>query len=193
MKEKIREILSRREKRSIIVTDAPLVPAAVLLPLYAKKGEYHILFTKRTEKMEYHKGQISFPGGARHPDDLSLADTALREAFEEIGVRPEDVEILGELDDMSTLTSNFRIAPFVALIPHPYEFVVSGYEIEKLIEVPIAALLEKGCYREEFNIYQDKPYLRCSYRYKDEVIWGATARILKQFLDLAFGENQDGR
>ena len=193
MKERIKKILCQREKQSIIVTDAPLVPAAVLLPLYHKEGEYYILFTKRTEKVEYHKGQICFPGGARHPEDRSLADTALRETFEEIGVRPEDVEILGELDDMATITTNFLITPFVALIPYPYEFVVSSDEIEELIEVPIAALLDKGCYHEEFHVHQGRPHWGCSYRYKDEVIWGATARILKQFLDLVFGENQDGR
>jgi len=193
MKEKIRGILSQRERQSIIVTDAPLTPAAVLLPLYHKEGKYHILFTKRTEKVEYHKGQISFPGGACDPEDRSLADTALRETFEEIGVHPEDVEILGELDDTGTVTSNFLITPFVALIPYPYEFAVSSDEIDELIEVPIPALLDKGCYYEESHVHQGRSHRGCSYRYKDEVIWGATARILKQFLDLVFGENQDGR
>ena len=193
MKKRIRRILSQRENQSIIVADVPLTAAAVLVPLYHKEGKYHILFTKRTEKVEYHKGQISFPGGACDPEDRSLADAALRETFEEIGVHPEDVEILGELDDTGTLTSNFLITPFVALIPYPYEFAVSSDEIEELIEVPIPALLDKGCYHEEFHVHQGRPHWGCSYRYKDEVIWGATARILKQFLDLVFGENQDGR
>ena len=193
MKEKIRGILSQRERQSIIVTDAPLTPAAVLLPLYHKEGKYHILFTKRTKKVEYHKGQISFPGGACDPEDRSPADTALRETFEEIGVHPGEVEILGELDDAGTLSSNFLITPFVALIPYPYEFAVSSDEIEELIEVPIPALLDKGCYREEYHVHQGRSHWGCSYQYKDEVIWGATARILKQFLDLVFGENQDGR
>ena len=193
MKRRIRKILSQREKQSIVVADVPLTPATVLVPLYHKEGKYHILFTKRTEKVEHHKGQISFPGGACDPGDKSLADAALRETFEEIGVHPEDVEILGELDDADTLTSNFLITPFVALIPYPYEFALSSYEIEELIEVPIPALLDKGCYREEFHVHQGKPRWGCSYRYKDKVIWGATARILKQFLDLVFGKNQDGR
>ncbi len=193
MRERIREILSLREKRSIIATDAPLAPAAVLMPLYQKEGEYHILFTKRTEKVEHHKGQICFTGGTLHTEDRSLVATALRETFEEIGIRPEDVEILGELDDMVTLTSNFLITPFVALIPYPHEFAVSTDEVEDLIEVPIPALLDKRCYREEFHIHEGRPYWGCIYRYKDNVIWGATARILKQFLDLVFGENQEGR
>lgn len=187
MKERIKEILSQREKQNIIITDAPLAPAAVLLPLYQKGGEYHILFTKRTEKVEHHKGQISFPGGARHEEDRSLEDTALRETFEEIGVRPEDVEILGELDNMGTISSNFLISPFVALIPYPYEFVINPDEIEELVEVPIAALLDKKNYREEFQVYQGISYWGSFYQYKGKVIWGATARILKQFLDLVFG------
>ncbi|TET39810.1 MAG: CoA pyrophosphatase [Dehalococcoidia bacterium] len=189
MKERIRRILSQREKQNIVVTGAPLAPAAVILPLYHKEGEYHILFTKRTEKVEHHKGQISFPGGARHEEDRSLEDTALRETFEEIGVRPEDVEILGELDNMGTISSNFLITPFVALIPYPYEFTVNTDEIEELLEVPLSALLDEKNYREEFQIYQGIPYRGSFYEYRGKVIWGATARILKQFLDLVFGED----
>lgn len=192
MKELIRGILSQRERQRIVVTEAPLTPAAVLLPLYRRGEEYHILLTKRTEKVEYHKGQICFPGGACHPEDGSLADTALRETFEEIGVRPEDVEVLGELDSIGTVTSNFLITPFVALISHPYEFVVSSDEVDELIEVPVRALCDKACYQEEYHIREGRTHWGCSYRYQDEVIWGATARIMKQFLDLVFGEDADG-
>jgi 8-oxo-dGTP pyrophosphatase MutT (NUDIX family) len=191
MKERIRDILSQRERRIPIVTNAPSASAAVLVPLYHKEGECHILFTKRTEKVEHHKGQISFPGGALEPDDGSLMATALRETFEEIGVRPEDVEILGELDDIVTVTSNFLVTPFVGLIPFPYEFTVSADEIEYIVEVPIAALLDRRCYRQDFHIHEGLPYWGCTYQHKDKVIWGATARILKQFLDLVFGEDQD--
>ena len=189
MKERIRRILSQREKQNIIATDAPLAPAAVILPLYQKEGEYYILFTKRTEKVEHHKGQISFPGGARHEEDRSLEDTALRETFEEIGVHPEDVEILGELDSMRTVSSSFHITPLVAVIPYPYEFTVNTDEIEELVEVPLSALLDEKNYREEFQIYQGITYWGSVYEYRGKVIWGATARILKQFLDLVFGEN----
>lgn len=187
MKERIREILSQREKQTTIVSDDPLTPAAVILPLYRKEGEYHILFTRRTQKMKHHKGQLSFPGGARHEGDRFLEDTALRETFEEMGIRPEDVEILGQLDNVATFSGNCLIAPFVALIPHPYEFVLNPDEIEELIEVPVSALLDKNNYREEFQIYQGRPHLGSFYRYQGNVIWGATARILKQLLHLAFG------
>ncbi|MCK4242602.1 MAG: CoA pyrophosphatase [Dehalococcoidia bacterium] len=189
MKERIRQILSQRERRNIIITDAPLSPAAVLLPLYKKDGEYYILFTKRTEKVEYHKGQICFPGGGQDKRDKSLEDTALRETFEEIGVRPQDVEILGQLDNMGTVTSSFLITPFVGLIPYPYEFVVNKDEIEELVKVPISALLDKNNYREEVRLHQGRPYRGSFYHYQGKVIWGTTASILNQFLNLVFARD----
>ncbi len=188
-KEKIRRILSQRVKHTIVFTDAPLAPAAVLVPLYKREGEYYLLFTKRTERLVHHKGQISFPGGAQHKEDRDLATTALRETFEEIGVKPEDVEILGELDRMGTVTSYFLITPFVGIIPYPYKFTVSQDEIEELVEVPISALLSKANYREENHEYEGKTYVASFFDYKGKVIWGATAKILKQFLDLVFEEN----
>lgn len=184
MKEKIREILSQRKKR--VVTDISLIPAGVLVPLFEKEGEYYILLTKRTAKVEYHKGEISFPGGAYDERDGNLMLTALRETFEELGLRAKDVEILGELDDDIT-TSNFVVSPFVGIIPYPYEFRISQREIEELIEVPISALLDKNNFREEDTDYQGQPFTSYFYEYQGHVIWGATARILKQFLDLVFG------
>ena len=191
MREKIKRILSQRERQTFIITDVPLAPAAVLLPLYEREGEYWMLFTKRTQKVAYHKGQISFPGGARDEEDRDLMDTALRETFEEIGVKPEDVEILGELDRMGTLTSNFLITPFVGIIPHPYEFTIARDEIDELVEVPISALLDRNNYREEFQVYEGMTYQGSFFDYEGKVIWGATAKILKQFLDLVFGEAND--
>lgn len=192
-KEKISRILSQREKQTFVFTNAPLAPAAVLVPLYEREGEYYILLTKRTERVEHHKGQISFPGGARHEADRDLVDTALRETFEEIGVKPEDVEILGQLDRMGTLTSNFLITPFVGIIPCPYEFTVNQDEIEELVEVPVSALLDEKNYREESQIYEGRLYVGSFFDYRGKVIWGATARILKQFLDLVFGQDSDFR
>ena len=111
-------------------------------------------------------------------------NTALREAREEIGLAPEDVELLGELDDEPTTTSNYIISPFVGVIPYPYNFNLDKWETEELIEVPITALLEKGCFsegsitqnREEINTY--------FFKYGDRSIWGATAKILKQFMEI---------
>ena len=182
--ERVMEILAKREKRDIVFCNAPLSPAAVLLPLYKKQGEYHILLTRRTQKVEHHKGQISFPGGARQEDDEGLMDTALRETFEEIGVCPEDVEVLGELDNMGTLTSNYLVTPFVGIIPYPYELRVNCDEIDELVEVPLSALADKRNHREEVYVIEGIKFKATMFDYRGHVIWGATARILEQFLDL---------
>ena len=120
MKEQIRQALAAREKK--VISDSSLTDSAVLVPLFEKDGRCHIVFTKRTDHLHHHKGQISFPGGGRHPEDRSMLETALRESREEIGLKESDVEILGELDDAATVTSLYRIVPFVGVIPYPYDF-----------------------------------------------------------------------
>ena len=185
VKEKIRQVLSRREKKTI--KNEGLTSAAVLIPIYEKGGEYYLVVTRRTEEVNDHKGQISFPGGGWQKGDETLRDTALRESCEEIGLNPKDVEILGELDDIVTTTTNYIISPFVAAVPYPHEFRASPREVEEIIEVPISALLAENNYRERLEFRQGKPVFDYSYEYEGRVIWGATARILKRFLELVFG------
>ena len=182
MEQRLRRALSRRRKRHIV--NAGLAPSAVLVPIYYKQGEYHILFTKRTQMVKEHKGQISFPGGAYQEGDKMLVNTALRECAEEIGLIAHQVEVLGELDDAVTETSGYIISPFVALIPWPYQFKVNEEEAEEIIEVPISALLDKGCLRQESKIIDGQTVSSYFYHYQQRVIWGATAKILKQFLDI---------
>ncbi|MFH1381780.1 MAG: CoA pyrophosphatase [Chloroflexota bacterium] len=181
MVERLKEALAKRPKQRIV--DASLMASAVLIPVYLKDGEYYLLFTKRTEKVRDHKGQISFPGGAHEVEDSTLFQTALRECTEEIGLAPEAVELLGELDDSPTHTSNYIISPFVGLIPYPYPFKADPFEIDELIEVPISVLCDKSCYYEEHDI--DGRGIRGeSYHCNGKIIWGATARILNQFLEI---------
>jgi 8-oxo-dGTP pyrophosphatase MutT (NUDIX family) len=179
--EKLREFLARRQKKTI--TDPKRMPSAVLVPIYNKEGQCHILFTQRTDNVKEHKGQISFPGGARQ-DGESLLDTALRESQEEVSLSPADVEILGELDDTATLTSNFVVTPFIGVIPWPHNLKADGWETDELIEVPIAALLDKKAREDKNEVIGGKPVTSYFYHYGDRVIWGATARILHQFLEL---------
>ena len=181
VKQKLRQLLSQRQKHRIV--DVSRMSAAVLLPLYFKEGEYHLLFTKRTQKVRVHKGQISFPGGAQEVDEMSV-ETALRECAEEIGLGTGEVEILGELDDTISLTSNYIISPFVGLIPWPYQFKVNEDEIEELIEVPISALLNSSHQYHETEVIDGEAVTSYSYHYQGRVIWGATARMLQQFLDI---------
>jgi len=188
---RLRQVLSQRHKRHTV--DASRVPSAVLLPIYYKQGQYYLLFTKRTEKVKEHKGQISFPGGAYQEGDDTLLDTALRECAEEIGLVPSEVEVLGELDDTATTTSNYIISPFVAYIPRSYQFKVNREEAEEILEVPISRLLDKGCLRQETEIIDGKTVTSHFYHYQGKVIWGATARILNQFLDIfaqVMGDNK---
>jgi 8-oxo-dGTP pyrophosphatase MutT (NUDIX family) len=184
LKEDIKRMLAEREKKVILFSNKPIHPSAVLIPIYKKDGQYHVLLTKRTERLQHHKGQICFPGGSPHDEDGSLKNTALREAYEEIGICPEDVEILGELDNIGTLTSNFLITPFVGIIPYPYEFTVSKNEIDELIEVPLAVFADDSNYWEESWNAEGVTGKASFFKYRDKVIWGATARILKQLVGL---------
>jgi 8-oxo-dGTP pyrophosphatase MutT (NUDIX family) len=171
------------ERKKIVITDSKLKPSAVLLPIFQKEDGCHILFTRRTDSLAHHKGQISFPGGGRHSDDKSLLQTALRESHEEIGLREEDVEIIGELDDAATVTSLFCITPFVGVIPYPYEFKRETYEVEEIFDVSVEDLLKTDKKEETMEIggVSIKVY---SYEVGQRMIWGATAWILTGFLDV---------
>jgi len=187
MEKKIKEILACREKACI---DQPgLVRAAVLIPIFEKNGEYHVLLTRRTERVSHHKGQISFPGGRQdHGEDL-LA-TALREAKEEMGIEEKDVRILGELDDMCTFSSDFCIAPFVGLIPYSYPFKINRHEIEEILEVPLSVFLDETKFREELRSRNGEMVPVYFYEHDAHTIWGATAQILKQLTDLISSEER---
>ncbi|MFC2062605.1 NUDIX hydrolase [Chloroflexota bacterium] len=184
MKSELKQLLSQRQKRRVV--DVSRVPAAVLVPLYFREGEDYLLLTKRTQEVREHKGQVSFPGGTYQDEDADLLETALRECTEEIGLVPDVVEILGELDDTVSITSNYVITSFVGLIPWPYRFLVNSGEIERLIEVPVAELRGGAC-RREVKVTDGRAVTSYSYHYQGEVIWGATARILTQLLDILAG------
>ena len=179
----IRDRLSRYEPSYI--DDDSLTRAAVLLPLYENVGETHVLFTRRSELVEHHKGQISFPGGMKDGSDTDLRTTAKRETFEEIGVSMDHVDIFGQLDEMVTI-SNFLVRPFVGLItePGPYPFVHSEVEVAEILEVPLGHLRDEANVVVEPRTYQGRDMLAYSYRFGEHLIWGATARILHQFLEL---------
>ena len=158
-------------------------PAAVLLLLYEKQGEPHILLTRRTNYVEHHKGETSFPGGAFDAEDTHLLTTALRETHEEIGVHPQDVEVLGRLDDIVTIT-DFLVSPFVGALHSPdYPFVVNAHEVADLVEVPLRHLMDERNLERTMRPLRDRVVPILTYHYGDHRIWGATARILKGFLD----------
>jgi len=179
MEDALRLILARRQKHRI--ADQTHIRAAVLLPLYVKDGQYHILFIRRTDRVKVHKGQISFPGGAFEKKDTTFLATALRESEEEIGLLPQDVAVLGELDDEVAVVTNYAITPFVGRIPYPYPFKPDPIEVAELIEAPFSFFLDTDSCREEVLSDGRTSY---TYKYKGRIIWGATARILKKFVDI---------
>lgn len=182
MEEQLRKLLSKR-KRSVLEGEQFKL-SAVLVPLLAINGEYHILFIRRSQQVEYHKGEISFPGGVCEKDDGGFEKTALREAFEEVGLQPRDVTVLGMADDVETVSTRYRVTPVVGVIPHPYPFTLCASEVDEIITIPVSRLLDEDNGREEPVVRQGKTYTGYVYHYKDCVIWGATARILKNFLTL---------
>ena len=179
--DQIKVILGERERR--IIGSLSFPHAAVLVALFKKGEDCHFVFTKRSDKVRYHKGEISFPGGVFDEKDGDFQRTALREAHEEIGLREEDVQIIGLLDDIVT-TTQFVVTPFVGLFPYPYTFKLSAIEIDELIEVPLASLLDENCFGEREIFRGGRQEAVPAYQYGKHIIWGATARILKQFLDL---------
>ncbi len=186
MLEQIRAALAAYEPKRIKRDD--LERAAVLIVLYEKGGVQHIIFQVRSELVLHHKGQISFPGGAEDPGDVDLQMTALRETEEEIGLVVEDVEVLGQLDDKITI-SDFVVTPYVGRVttPAPYPFAPSGYEVAELLEVPLSHLLDPSTLNMQELEWRGNAVRSPSYSFGDHLIWGATARILQQFLKLVRG------
>ncbi len=183
LKKRIEATLADRPRR--VVDQEGLVPAAVLLAITSRASP-HILFVRRTEQVVHHKGQISFPGGIVETWDGSRLETALRECREEIGLPPELVEILGTLDDTETRATSFVITPFVGLVREPLAWAPDGKEIAQVLELPLAGLLNPACFRVELWERRGEVNPVYFYEYQGTVIWGATARILKQFFDLVF-------
>lgn len=162
-----------------------LTPAAVLVLLAGSADDPRIVLTVRTSHVEHHKGQISFPGGAVHPADADLVMTALRETEEEIGVAPEDVDLLGQLDDLVTI-SDFLVTPFVGrlLRPLPYAYVTNPLEVAEVIEPPLSELLAPGTLVWENLGTEQAPRRSPAYHWRGYRIWGATGRMLHDFLSL---------
>ncbi len=161
-----------------------LVSAAVLVPI-TDHGEPYLLFTKKTGSVPHHRGQFSFPGGIVEQRDGSRVETALREAWEEIRLPSAAVEVLGLLDDTETRATPFIITPVVGIVTDQVDFVPDGREIERVLEVPLRVLRDPAIFHTETWERNGEPHVVHFYRVSEEdVIWGATARILRQFLNL---------
>jgi 8-oxo-dGTP pyrophosphatase MutT (NUDIX family) len=191
MLESIRARLASYEPNLVPSQDRPL--AAVLIPIYRAGDEFHIVLTKRTDRVEHHKGEISFPGGARDPEDLDLIATALRESHEEIGLHPKHVEVIGRVDDFITV-SQFHVTPYVGVIDpdtSPYRWLRQEREVAEILEVPLPHLMDPANLVPDRRVFPDgRVSVMESFRWREHLVWGATARMLKNFLEVALLETE---
>jgi 8-oxo-dGTP pyrophosphatase MutT (NUDIX family) len=183
LKKHIHDILCTRKKR--IIPPENLREAAVLIPLTWNKGEPFVIVTKRSMSMVHHKGEFSFPGGSIESDDNDLVRTALRETYEEIGLDPKDVDVLGLLDDHISILG-YHITPVVGTVPHPYDFRINQ-ESDMLMHVPLRLVLSDKAWMAERTVYKDREINIYYLPIDGGVIWGATGRIMKHFVDLIAG------
>jgi len=181
----IKEILSGREPEHVRNGRNSFRQASVLIPLLKDDGIHKVLFTKRTDYVEHHKGQISFPGGSVDKEDGSLVETALRESEEEIGLSREDVEILGRIDDALTIASDFIVYPFVGFIPYPYDFAINDIEVKRLITVPLDVFQPDNPTAKIYKVEAEGMVFHThGFEYNGDLIWGATARIMENFIGI---------
>ena len=159
-------------------------PAAVLLPLLFRDNEWHLLYTRRVDGLMNHGGQVSFPGGGWEPGDEDLTATALREAWEEVGIHPQDVQVLGAMQPMALIT-RFVVTPVVGKISWPYPIKVFDGEVARVFTVPLSWLANPANFYSTTMFFEGKSYEVSYYQlYDGEKIWGATAKITQDFLHL---------
>ncbi len=177
------DILQTRTPKAIAGDD--FRPAAVLAPVQERPDGDHLILTLRSANLSSHSGQVAFPGGSVDPEDDGAVAAALRETEEEIGVDPGDVRILGQLDQV-VAGYNFLVTPFVGLIPYPYEFRPDPRETAEVFSVPVAALLRQDALTLDVRLSRrSEPIYH--FQYQEWDIWGATARMVKQLLELVYG------
>ena len=151
--------------------------------LYTRSGRERILLNVRSQAVEHHKGEVAFPGGRWSAGDRTLLDTALRETHEEMGVPPGDVEVLGQLDDVVTI-SNFLIRPFVGTVPSTCTFSPNEREVAEVLEAPVDELTDTDSLRDTVRLVGGALVNSPSYAYRGHLIFGATAEVLTGFIPL---------
>jgi 8-oxo-dGTP pyrophosphatase MutT (NUDIX family) len=160
----------------------PLVAASVLV-LLERGPDWHMVLTKRTTSVDLHKGEVSFAGGMRDPGDADVRATALREAHEEIGLDPLHVTVLGEIDELVTVTG-FVVTPVVAIVDPDHVYRPNPGEVERVLRVPLEHLRDANSWFEDVRTWGDRTYVLRSCRFGDDIIWGATSRMLQNFLEI---------
>ena len=179
LEQRLRQALDARPHRSLDLPQGR--DAAVLLMLFEREGEPWLVFTKRTQHVQHHKGEISFPGGARDDDDADIEGTAVRETVEELGVDPQAIRVVGRLDELPTFVTGYNVTPFVAVVPEQHSYRPSDAEIEEVIELPVGELARVG--RKDVIVRRGFPIETNVFETRGHFIWGFTGAVLRQFLD----------
>ena len=178
--EELRGLLLTSEEAAAM--DAPgHSDAAVLVPLFEHGGELHAVLTKRHEDLRHHPGEISFPGGRRDFPEEDLLTTALREAEEEVGLPPAEVELVGALPPTATFVSGYRIRPFVGVIRPGRAWILQPTEVETVIELPLDGL--RAGHGRQRLVRRGRSFLSPTYTVGPHLVWGATARILENLFE----------
>ncbi len=168
-----------------------LTPAAVLVGLIDRPGGFNVLLTQRTAHLRDHAGQISFPGGKMEQLDTDPVSTALREAEEEVGLSPGKVEVVGALDRYVTRTG-FDVTPVVGFIAPPVSLTLDASEVAEAFEVPLSHFMTPGVKQKHARIFQGQTRHYYAMPYKGYYIWGATAGMLVNLIDVLTGETETG-
>jgi len=177
MRDRIRDCLAALTPRQL--TNGFTREAAVLMPVFQWEREYHFLLTRRTEEVQTHKGQISFPGGMREGRE-ELIQTALRETFEEVGIEENRIEILGRFHDYISI-HGYRVTPFAGYIDRPFTTVPQVHEVAEVLQVPFKVFLDPGRLRIEQSTFRNEDVYY--YSYGTHQVWGLTARIIRDFME----------
>ena len=158
--------------------------SAVLVPLFVGlDGELRVILTRRSSRLNNHKGEVAFPGG-RVDEGETPREAALREAWEEVGLPPDSVRIIGQLESLMTMASASSITPYIGVIDHVPELVPSPHEVERIFDVSLVELTDANCYREEIWDYADGTFPVWFFEVEGDTVWGATGRMLRRLLDL---------
>ena len=176
----LRELLLSPEEAAAMEAPGGRTDAAVLVPLFLDRGELHGVFTKRREDLRRHPGEISFPGGRPDFPEEELGLAALREAHEEIGLPPEDVDLVGALPPVGTFVTNYKIHPFVGVIRPGHAWTPQPTEVEVVLELSLPALM--AGHEMQRLVRRGVPFRTPTYTVGDHFVWGATARIVQHLL-----------
>jgi 8-oxo-dGTP pyrophosphatase MutT (NUDIX family) len=176
--------------RSGIFTESPR-PAAVLIPFTKIDNRWHILFTRRNDNLPEHSGQVAFPGGRADPADSNPEETALRETYEEIGLNPRSVRVLGQMKSLLTIT-NYEVKPVVGSIPWPFQLRLARVEVSRVFTVPFEWLANPSNHEvQQRSLPAPHPSIPVIYfkPYDGEVLWGVSAYIMVNLLEILEGRN----